>query len=85
MAAVCTCQQAGAGRGTDGGSRIALGETHAVLGQLVDVGSFEFFLSVATQVAVSQVIRQDEYHIRFFVFVFLCMHKRNGCNQAGSE
>ena len=83
MSAVRTCQQAGAGRGADGCPRITLRKTHSVLCQTVDVGCLELFLSVTTQVTITQIVRKDKNDIRFFVLILLRMDERSCQQEAG--
>lgn len=52
--------QDAAGRGTDGGPGVVVGEADSLLGQLINVGRFDFLLSVGTQFAISEVIGEDE-------------------------
>ena len=45
--------------GAHGRACMKVGEPHAVLGQAVDVRRLDEFLSVATQIAITKVIRHD--------------------------
>jgi hypothetical protein len=38
-------------------------EAHAIGGQAVDVGRFEFLLAEATYVAIAQVVAQDKHNV----------------------
>ena len=63
VAAVHSRQEAGTRRGTDRSPRIALREAHARLGQAVDMRRFKLLLTITAQVAIAQVVGQDEKHI----------------------
>jgi hypothetical protein len=42
---------------------IELGETQALRGQGIDIGSADLLLAITTQVAIAEVIREDENDI----------------------
>ena len=56
MARIQSRHQGGAGGSADCTAGIMLGEEHSLFGHPVEVGRLKVFLSVATQIAVSQVI-----------------------------
>ena len=51
-------------RRADSGTGIALRETNAVRRQLVDVRCLNFLLPVATDIAVAQIVRENENDVR---------------------
>ena len=53
--------------GTDGGTGIALGETHTLTGKTIDIGCLDQFLAIAAQIAVTQIVCEDEQNIRLIV------------------
>ena len=63
MARVGAGKQARARRSADGRARVALCEAHARERERVDVGRGEALLPVAAQVAVAQVVGQNEEHV----------------------
>ena len=61
-----------------------LSETHAFSCKMVDMRRWDFFLSITAQVAISQVIGQDENDIGFFptgFFLPASAEKRKGNNE----
>ena len=60
-----TAGQQAVSRGrTDRVRRVRVGEAHALFGQPVDVGGLDLRRPIATQVAVAQIVGQDENDIR---------------------
>ena len=53
-----------AGGGTDGAAGVALGEAHAGGGEGIDVGSADALLAVTAEVAVAEVVGEDEQDVR---------------------
>ena len=60
MAGVVAGHQATARRGADGAAGVALREAHALRGQAVEVRRLDLLLAVAAEVAIAQVVGQDE-------------------------
>ena len=59
-------EQAVAAGGADGGRRVGIGEPHAFAGESIDVWGFHLgFVVVATQVAVAEVVGEDEEDVGF--------------------
>jgi hypothetical protein len=63
MAGMLAGHQHTPGRGTYRASGVGLGKTQTVCGQLVDIRGFDLFLSVTSQVTVTQVIGHNENDI----------------------
>ncbi len=53
-------EQGGAGGGADGAGGVGLGEAHAVLGKLVDVGGLVVFGAVAAEVGPAHVVDEHD-------------------------
>lgn len=51
----------------DWGSGVMMGEFDPFAGKTVDIGSFDFFLSVAAEFSVAEVIGEDEDDIRLLL------------------
>ena len=68
VAAVLADHERGAARGADGGAAIALGEARAFLGHAVEVRRLDEFLPVAADVALGEVVAQDEDDVRLARF-----------------
>ena len=60
MADVKAGHEHAARRGADGRAGIGIGESHAVGGQAIEIRRFDLLLAVAAEVAVAEVIGQDE-------------------------
>lgn len=56
-------EQAGPRWRADSCSGIASCEAHPVGGEAVDVGSVEFFLTIAADISVPEVVGKDEYYV----------------------
>ena len=87
MAGVQTGHQRTARRGTDGTSGIMPGEAHTPGSQGIDVRRCEIFLTITTQIAVSQIIRHNIDYIGFLHCLRLAGYERQrgsrGCTQQG--
>lgn len=51
--------------GADGGSSVVMGEAHTVFGELVEVRSLDFFLPVAADFSVAEIVGENENDVRF--------------------
>ena len=60
VARVQAGHQCGAGGCADAGACVALRETQALGGKLIQVGRFDFLLPIAAEVAVAQIVGEDE-------------------------
>ena len=60
MAGVLAGHEAAARRRADGAAGVGLGEAHALGRQAVEVGRLDALLAVAAEVAVAEVVGQDE-------------------------
>ena len=60
MAEVLSGKEDAAGRGADGSSGVVMGEADSFFGQLVNIGSLDFGLSVGAEFAISEVIGQNK-------------------------
>ena len=80
VSAVLSGHDGGARRGTDGASGVCLRKSHALLCHLVDAGCLDERLTVASQVAVSHVIAENEQDVGFFRIgrCSLCMRCSHG-------
>jgi len=77
VAGVETSHQAGARGGADGAAGVALGEANAFGGEAIDVRGFDFRLAVAAQIAIAQIIGEDEDNVWPLRRGCLCLkHKR---------
>ena len=64
MAGVAARHQCSAGWSANGAAGIEVSEAHALSGQFINICSFDFRLPVAAQVAVAQIVRDDENDAR---------------------
>ena len=80
VSAVLSGHDGGARRGTDGASGVCLRKSHALLCHLVDAGCLDERLAVASQVAVSHVVAENEQDVGFFRIgrCSLCMRCSHG-------
>ena len=80
VSAVLSGHDGGARRGTDGASGVCLRKSHALLCHLVDAGRLDERLTVASQVAVSHVVAENEQDVGFFRIgrCSLCMRCSHG-------
>ena len=62
---IATGENAGSGRGANGGGDVALGAKDAALGEAVDVGSLDGGGAGATQVAISHVVGENHEDVGF--------------------
>jgi hypothetical protein len=60
VAGVEACHQRAAGRGADGAAGVDLGEAGTFGGHAVDVWRLDFLLAVAAEVAVAEIVGEDE-------------------------
>jgi hypothetical protein len=79
--------QTAPGWGTDRRAGVCLGKTHPFSGQPVDIGSLNFLLSIAPEVAVAKVVGHDKNNVRPLFGSGLCLEpsRQGQCGGSGAD
>ena len=63
MSRVQTRLEGTTGGGTDGATRITLCQSHTLFRQSIEIGREDFFLAEAAEIAVAQIVREDDHQV----------------------